>query len=84
MLDSLLVILVLIVISFFFAMSEISLAAARKIKLRLLANDGDIRAEHVLKLQESPGMFFTVVQMGQCCGHSRRYCRGFCLYAGIL
>lgn len=64
MLDSLLVILVLIVISFFFAMSEISLAAARKIKLRLLANDGDIRAEHVLKLQESPGMFFTVVQIG--------------------
>lgn len=64
MLDSLLVILVLIVISFFFAMSEISLAAARKIKLKLLANDGDIRAEQVLKLQESPGMFFTVVQIG--------------------
>lgn len=64
MLDSLLVILLLIVISCFFAMSEISLAAARKIKLKLLADGGDIRAEHVLKMQESPGMFFTVVQIG--------------------
>lgn len=64
MLDSLLVILLLIAISAFFSLSEISLAAARKIKLKLLADEGNINAQHVLKMQETPGMFFTVVQIG--------------------
>ena len=64
MLDSLLVILLLIVISSFFSLSEISLAAARKIKLKLLADEGNINAQRVLKMQETPGMFFTVVQIG--------------------
>ncbi|MFC7508208.1 hemolysin family protein [Pantoea stewartii] len=63
MLDSLLVILLLIVISAFF-LSEISLAAARKIKLKLLADEGNVNAQRVLKMQETPGMFFTVVQIG--------------------
>ncbi|MBV4368086.1 hemolysin family protein [Erwinia phyllosphaerae] len=64
MLDSLLVILMLIAISSFFSLSEISLAASRKIKLKLLADDGNINAQRVLKMQETPGMFFTVVQIG--------------------
>ena len=64
MLDSLLVILLLIVISSFFSLSEISLAAARKIKLKLLADEGNINAQRVLKMQEQPGTFFTVVQIG--------------------
>lgn len=64
MLDSLLVILLLIAISSFFSLSEISLAAARKIKLKLLADDGNINAQRVMKMQETPGMFFTVVQIG--------------------
>ncbi len=64
MLDSLLVILVLIAVSAFFSLSEISLAAARKIKLKLLADEGNINAQRVLKMQETPGMFFTVVQIG--------------------
>jgi len=64
MLDSLLVILLLIAISSFFALSEISLAAARKIKLKLLADEGNINAARVLKMQETPGTFFTVVQIG--------------------
>jgi len=64
MLDSLLVILLLITISAFFSLSEISLAAARKIKLKLLADEGNINAQRVLNMQESPGMFFTVVQIG--------------------
>ena len=64
MLDSFLVIVLLIAISSFFALSEISLAAARKIKLKLLADEGNINAERVLKMQETPGMFFTVVQIG--------------------
>ncbi|MFV9669784.1 hemolysin family protein [Pantoea sp. ARC607] len=64
MLDSLLIILLLIVISAFFSLSEISLAAARKIKLKLLADEGNVNAQRVLKMQETPGMFFTVVQIG--------------------
>ncbi|WP_130832032.1 hemolysin family protein [[Erwinia] mediterraneensis] len=64
MLDSLLVIILLIVISAFFSLSEISLAAARKIKLKLLADQGNINAQRVLKMQETPGTFFTVVQIG--------------------
>ncbi|AFJ48602.1 hemolysin family protein [Shimwellia blattae] len=64
MLNSILVILSLIAISAFFSISEISLAASRKIKLKLLADEGDINAQRVLKMQENPGTFFTVVQIG--------------------
>lgn len=62
--NELLVILLLIAVSAFFSMSEISLAASRKIKLRQMAEGGQINAQHVLALQESPGKFFTVVQIG--------------------
>lgn len=64
MLNSILIILILIAISAFFSVSEISLAASRKIKLKLLADEGNINAVHVLKIQETPGIFFTVVQIG--------------------
>lgn len=64
MLNSILIILSLIAISAFFSVSEISLAASRKIKLKLMADEGNINAQRVLKMQESPGMFFTVVQIG--------------------
>ncbi|VTR29675.1 Putative Mg2+ and Co2+ transporter CorB [Serratia fonticola] len=50
--------------SAFFSLSEISLAASRKIKLKLMADEGNINAARVLKLQETPGIFFTVVQIG--------------------
>ena len=62
--NELLVILLLIAASAFFSMSEISLAASRKIKLRLMAEGGHINAQRVLALQDSPGNFFTVVQIG--------------------
>ncbi|PHM50851.1 hemolysin family protein [Xenorhabdus miraniensis] len=64
MLNSLLVIILLCAISAFFSLSEISLAASRRIKLKLMADEGNLNAAHVLKLQETPGMFFTVVQIG--------------------
>ncbi len=53
----------LIVISAVFAMAEIALAASRKIKLTHLAENGDTYASKVLELQQSPGRFFTVVQI---------------------
>ncbi|XOD70327.1 MAG: hemolysin family protein [Sodalis sp. (in: enterobacteria)] len=64
MLNSFLVILLLIAVSAFFSISEISLAVSRQVKLKLLADEGDINAERVLKLQETPGLFFTVIQIG--------------------
>jgi CBS domain containing-hemolysin-like protein len=64
MINSILLIILLIALSSFFSLSEISLAASRKIKLKLMADEGDINAVKVLKLQETPGLFFTVVQIG--------------------
>ncbi|QDF99626.1 hypothetical protein CJ010_04300 [Azoarcus sp. DD4] len=63
LLNHLLLILLLIAVSAFFSLAEISLAAARKIKLRLLAEEGRVDAQRVLALQENPGNFFTVVQI---------------------
>lgn len=62
--ENLLIIFCLIGVSCFFSMSEISLAAARKMRLRQSLEEGDLRAGKVLQLQEHPGSFFTVVQIG--------------------
>lgn len=59
-----LIILLLIIASAIISSSEISLAGARKLKLQAMINEGDLRAEKVLKLQEQPGRFITVVQIG--------------------
>lgn len=64
MLNSLLLIVLLIALSAFFSLSEISLAASRKIKLKQMADEGNLNAAMVLKLQETPGIFFTVIQIG--------------------
>ena len=63
-LESTLLICLLIATSAFFAISEISLAAARKLKLEQLLEEGDARAANVLLLQGKPGHFFTAVQIG--------------------
>ena len=51
----------LMLLSAFFSISEISLAAARKLKLEQLRDDGDARAAQVLALQSQPGHFFTAI-----------------------
>ncbi|OOF60044.1 hemolysin family protein [Rodentibacter myodis] len=61
---AILVLMVLIVISAIVSSAEISLAGARRIKLQNMANEGNIKAVLVLKLQEQPGRFITVVQIG--------------------
>lgn len=63
--QSLFVIGLLIAASAFFSMAEISLAAARRLRLRQMADEGDAGAERVLRVQEQPGDYFTVVQIGQ-------------------
>ncbi|MFG6449189.1 hemolysin family protein [Roseateles sp. BYS180W] len=61
---SLFLIGLLIAASAFFSMAELSLAASRRLRLRQLADEGDARALAVLKVQEQPGYYFTVVQIG--------------------
>lgn len=61
---SLLLIAALIAASAFFSIAELALAASRRLKLRQLADEGDLRAERVLAVQEQPGHYFTVVQIG--------------------
>lgn len=63
-LEAILILSLLIAISAVISSAEISLAGARKIKLQNLANNGELRALQVLKLQEQPGRFITVVQIG--------------------
>ena len=55
--------LVLILLGAFFAISEISVAAARKIKLQILLDEGNTRARDVLELQSNSGGFFAMIQI---------------------
>lgn len=64
MTQDLLIIVALIAASAFFAIAEISLAASRPLRLRQMADEGDARADRVLRMQEQPGDYFTVVQIG--------------------
>ncbi|MBK5073664.1 HlyC/CorC family transporter [Budviciaceae bacterium CWB-B4] len=64
MLNSLLLIILLIAISAFFSFAEISLAASRKMRLKMMVDEGNVNAARVLELQATPGVFFTVVQIG--------------------
>ncbi|MBK9362711.1 MAG: HlyC/CorC family transporter [Rubrivivax sp.] len=61
---SLVAIALLIVASAFLSMAEMSLAASRRLRLRQMADEGDARAARALAVQEQPGHYFTVVQIG--------------------
>ncbi|MFC0116341.1 hemolysin family protein [Pseudoalteromonas xiamenensis] len=61
--SDLLAIAALIMLSALFAMSEIAIAASRKIKLKVLKDEGVPGAHAVLALQENPGAFFAMVQI---------------------
>lgn len=62
--QQILLIVLLVGISAFFSVSEISVAASRKSRLAVLAESGDEGAARVLALQARPGPFFTLVQIG--------------------
>ena len=57
-------IFVLVLMSVFLSMSEISLASARKMKLQVMIEEGNENAAKVLEIQQMSGNFFTVVQIG--------------------
>lgn len=56
-------IFLLIALSAVVSSSELALASARKIKLQVMAKEGEVRALDVLGMQEQPGSFITVVQV---------------------
>ena len=59
-----LIILVLILANGIFAMSEIAVVAARKVRLQQRADDGDERARAALALANHPAQFLSTVQVG--------------------
>ena len=63
--ESLFVIAGLIALSALFSMAELSVAASRRVRLRQWLDQGDARAQLVMDVQDEPGDFFTVIQIGQ-------------------
>lgn len=59
-----LIIIILISGAGFLSLSEIALAGSRKVKLKILAESGDERAQKVLDLQENSADFFAASQIG--------------------
>jgi len=62
--QNLLLLLVLLIAAAFFSIAEIAIAASRRLRLRQLAEEGDARAEEVLRVQQQPGHYFTAIQIG--------------------
>ncbi|HEY8598697.1 MAG TPA: hemolysin family protein [Thermomicrobiales bacterium] len=60
----LLVLLLLLVANGVFAMAELSIASARKVRLQQRAAEGDSGARTALELAEDPGRFLSTVQIG--------------------
>lgn len=58
------IIILLIVAAGFLSLTEIALAGARKVKLKILAESGDERAQKVLDLQAQSADFFAASQIG--------------------
>ncbi len=60
----LLLLLVLILLNAFFAMSEIAIISLNDTKVKKMAEDGDKRAQKVLKLTDNPSNFLSTIQLG--------------------
>ena len=62
--QNIVIIAILIAGAGFLSLTEIALAGARKVKLKILAEAGDERAQKVLDLQENSADFFAAAQIG--------------------
>ncbi len=58
------IVLALILLNGFFAMSELAVVSARPARLQSLAKHGNVKAARALKLAEDPGRFLSAVQIG--------------------
>lgn len=61
---NILLIIFLVLLNGFFAMSEMAVVASRKARLAARAAKGDHRARRVLQIAERPGRFLSTVQVG--------------------
>ncbi len=61
---TIIIILILILLNGVFAMAEIALISARKTRLEVQANKGDVRAKEALRLANHPDTFLSTVQIG--------------------
>ncbi|WP_216933900.1 MULTISPECIES: hemolysin family protein [unclassified Acinetobacter] len=64
LLQNIVIILILIAGAGFLSLTEIALAGARKVKLKILAESGEHRAQKVLDLQANSADFFAASQIG--------------------
>jgi putative hemolysin len=64
MLWSILIVLVLVVLNGFFAMSELAIVSARRARLETMAKSGNRGAERAIRLAEEPTRFLSTVQVG--------------------
>ena len=64
MLTSILIVLVLVVLNGFFAMSELAIVSARRARLEVMARAGNRGATRALRLAEDPTRFLSTVQIG--------------------
>lgn len=62
--QSIMILSILIAAGSFLALAEIALAGARKVKLKILAESGDERAQKVLDVQAQSADFFAAAQIG--------------------
>ncbi|HWL27450.1 MAG TPA: hemolysin family protein [Burkholderiaceae bacterium] len=62
--QSIVVLVILVLAAGFLSLTEIALAAARKIKLKLMAEAGDNRALKVMAIQAQSASFFAASQIG--------------------
>ena len=60
----LILLLVLILLNAFFAMSEIAIISLNDAKIKKMAEDGDKRAKKILKLTDNPSNFLSTIQLG--------------------
>ncbi|MBR6702704.1 MAG: DUF21 domain-containing protein, partial [Clostridia bacterium] len=60
----LLILLLLIIINTFFAMSEIAIISLNDTKIRHLADEGDKKAKQIVKLTENSSAFLSTIQIG--------------------
>jgi putative hemolysin len=58
------VVFLLILLNGFFAMSELAIVSARRMRLKQMAEDGNSGARLALKLTEDPSSFLSIVQTG--------------------
>ncbi|MEM6255313.1 MAG: hemolysin family protein [Cyanobacteria bacterium P01_D01_bin.156] len=64
MVTNILIVLALILANGIFAMSELAVVSARKVRLEQAARKGDRKAQAALKLAKRPDNFFSTVQVG--------------------